>query len=1038
MRKLGIFFAFFLLIGVPTVFAQNSITGKVTNKEDDLGIPGVTVIVQGTTMGTITDGSGNYSLSVPLNAKSLRFSFIGMKPIEAQIGVLKEINVTMESEISTLDEVVAVGYGTQKKVNVIGSVSTVSSEQITATPVASMSNALAGRIPGAIIQQRSGEPGKDAAQILIRGVGTLGNSNPLIVIDGIPGRDLNSINADEVASISILKDASAAIYGARSANGVVLVTTKQGKEGAGATINYSFYTGQVSPTQLPKMADAGTYSQMLREMQSYKGTAESNMTFSQEDVEKYKSGKYPWTHPNTNWADETLKKHSQTAHHDFSVNGGTKSIKYYLAFGTQYDGGLYKNSALSFNRYNLRSNVDVKVNKYLDLGLQISGIQENRKNGSTDAGTIFNVVNQSKPTDFATYPNGLYGMGSFGSGYQPQLIATDKGGFDDNKNYILNNKINAILKIPGVDGLSLSSYYAYDILNGKRKYFNKPIVGAYFFDEAAYLAAGKTGVEDGSAFLSPSQDNWTPQLTDYYNNSVTTTFNLTLDYTKVFNTVHSLSAFVAYENSQYNTGGINAYREGFISDALPYLFAGADAGKNNSEFVDLDARVNFFGRVSYNYKETYLFQVGFRRDGSLRFSKDYGQWGNFPSLIAGWRVSNENFWKNNINFINYFKLKTSWAQMGNDLVPAFQYLAFYGIGAGEVFGSDKNYYPSLYQTNVPNPQITWEVSNNYNVGFESSLFNSRVTLNADFFYQRRNNILIHRNASVPSFTGLSLPDENYGIVDNKGLEIELGYNSEKSGDFSYSVNGNFAFARNKVVNFDEPLVSVPWQRLTGHPIGAILLYKSKGIFRDVEQINNTPHVQGAIPGDVIIEDYNKDGKITEADRILDDKSSIPEITFGLSFNIRYKNWALNGLVSGAAKAQMRMLGSQQGTAGDYYQLFADGRWTPDNINATMPRAYDGFTTYWRNTYATELEYQNQDYARMKNLQLTYTIPKIVISKIMLKDAQIYFSADNLFLIYASKYRIWDPEFIGDWNDTYGSRDNYPVMKTLAIGVKITL
>lgn len=1038
MKKLQFIFILFLFVGVQAVFAQKTITGKVTSKEDGLGIPGVTVIVSGTKIGSITNNSGDYNLSVPLDAKNLHFSFVGLIPMDVPIGEQKEINVVMESDAINLNEIVAVGYGSQKKSNVIGSVSSVSNEQIAAVPVTTLSNALAGRMPGTIIQQRTGEPGNDAAQLLIRGIGTLGKSNPLIVVDGIAGRDLNSINPDDVESISILKDASAAIYGARSANGVLLVTTKTGKEEAAPTFSYSFYSGQMSPTQLPEMTDAGTYSQMLREMQSYKGVAESNMTFSQADVDKYKSGKYPWTHPNTNWAKVSLKKHTVTEHHDFSVSGGSKSVKYFLAYGTQYADGLYKNSALSFNRYNFRSNVEVKVNKYIDLGLQISGIEERKKSGSTDANTIFNVINQAKPTDVAQYPNGFYGRGSFGASYQPQLIVTNRGGFDDNKRYILNNKFNGTLRIPGIDGLSLSSYYAYDIINTKRKLFNKPIVGAYTFNKTAYLEAGNTGAEDGTAFLNPAQPNFPSQLTNSYSNAITSTFNVTLDYTKVFKGIHSLSAFVAYENSEYNIGGINAYREGFVSDALPYLFAGDDAGKNNGEFVDLDARVNYFGRLSYNYKEKYLFQVGFRRDGSLRFSKENGRWGNFPSVIAGWRISNENFWKDNIRFINYFKLKGSWAQMGNDLVPAFQYLAFYNIGAGEIFGPDKNYYPGLSQANVPNPRITWEVANNYNLGTEMQLFNNRVTLNGDIFYQRRSNILIHRNASVPDFTGLSLPDENYGVVDNKGVEIELGYNNKQTQDFAYSVLGNFSFVRNKVINFDEPEVSVPWQRRTGHPIGAFLRYNSAGIFRDAEQINNTPHVQGAIPGDVIIEDYNKDGEITQDDRILDDKTSIPEITFGLSFNIRYKNWALDGLVSGAANAEMRMLGSQQGTAGNYYQLFADGRWTPDNINATMPRAYDGFTTYWRNTYATDLEFQNQNYARMKNLQLSYTFPRILINKILLKNAQVYCSGSNLFLIYATKYRIWDPEFIGEWDDTYGSRDNYPVMKTFAVGVKVSL
>jgi len=1024
--KLVLMFSILLIVSGTSMGQTNSITGRVTDKANGNPLSGVTVLLKGTSIGTSTNAAGEYSITAPRNG-TLVFSFVGFTSQEVSVNNRSVIGIQLSADNASLNEVVVIGYGKEKKINVIGSVSTVSNKEITSAPVSSLSNALAGRLPGAVIQQTSGEPGGDDASILIRGSGTLGNSAPLIVVDGIPGRDMNSINPNDVESISILKDASAAIYGARAANGVILITTKRGKTGAPPTFNYSFYVGELSPTHLPEMADAATYAQMLREMETYKGVDTSNMTFSLDDIEKFKSGKYPWTHPNTNWWDAVLKDHSNTSHQDFSVTGGGKSVNYYVSLGTQYADGLFKNGAKSFHRYNLKANVDIELNKYLSVGIDIGGSQENRMGSSMDAQTIFNVTNQNKPNMVATYPNGMPGPGAFGASYQPQLISTFQSGFDDDKRYRSNNKINANLKIPGVEGLAVTGYYAYDIYFGQRKLFDKPVT-AYTLDEDAYYAAGNTGSEDGSAFLIPTSDNYDPRLTNFYGNTKLKTFNGRISYDKTINDVHNISAFVAYENSEFKSIGISAFRRGFISDQLPYLFAGGNAEKDNSEEVSTDARINYFGRLSYNYKGTYLFQVAFRRDGSLQFSKEGGRWGNFPSVLAGWIASNENFWKDNIKFINYFKLKASWGQMGNDLVPPFQYLTSYAFGTGGVYGAGRTYSASLYQSNSPNPLITWEVANIYNAGFESKLFNN-ITFNADFFYQRRNNILVKRNASVPQFTGITLPDENFGIVDNRGLEVELGY-SERHSDFNYSINGNFAYNHNKIIEFDEPAKNVEWQRLTGHPMGATLLYKSAGIFRDWDQLNKLPHVTGAMPGDVIIEDYNKDGKISNDDRILFDKTTRPEITFGLSVNLSYKNFELSALAYGAGMAWVRRLGSQQGTAGDYYQFSAEGRWTPDNINATKPRAYDGSKTYWRGAYTTDMEYQNQSYARMKNIQLSYRIPDKAIDKIYLKNAQVYISGQNLFLIYASKDRIWDPEFSG-------SRDNYPLMKVISIGARVS-
>ena len=863
-----IFCILFLSFSIPLILpAQNVQSGKAVTGQvkDPAGQPlqGVNILLKGTTKGSVSDKEGNFSIKAG-DDDVLIFSFIGFITTEIPIKGHTAINVKLEAESGSLSDVVVVGYGTQKKVNVIGSVVTVGSKELSASPVSTISNAIAGRLPGAIVQQSNGEPGKDGASILIRGMATLGNNEPLIVIDGILGRDLNSINPNDVESISVLKDASAAIYGARAANGVILVTTKRGKDGAPLTVNYSFYQGFLSPTKLPKMADAASYAEMIREMQAYGGVAEANKKFSAEDVEKFKSGAYPWTHPNTDWIDASFKKYSLSSNHNVSVSGGNKAVNYYVSFGTQQDNGIFKKSSTSFNRYNIKDTVEGKVNEYLTIGLDVNGSQENRVYPSVDAGFNLDGAIKSLPTSPAFYPNGLPGP-DIAYGQNPVVTVTDQTGFDDSKRYRANNIFSANLKIPGVKGLAVSSYYAYDINIGQRKLFQTPWT-LYQLDEPAYKAAGNTGVEDGSAFLVGTPKGTSePFLRDFYDDARTKTFNIKADYNTTINGSHNISAFIAYESSEFEGKGIDAFRRYFISAQLPYLFAGGDAEKNNSEFISIDSRINYFGRLSYNYKETYLFQFSFRRDGSLRFSKESGRWGNFPSVLAGWRISNENFWKKSVRFINYFKLKASWGQLGNDLVDPFQYLSSYSLSTGYVLGSGRSYATGLSQIGATNPKITWEVANVYNAGFESMFFDNRVTLNADFFYQRRNNILVKRNASVPDFTGIQLPDENFGIVDNKGFELVLGYNNRVN-DFTYMLNGNFAFARNKVIEFDEPERSVPWQVLTGHPQGSELVYNAIGIFRDQAQIDKTAHVSGAIPGDIIIQDFNNDGEINSDDR----------------------------------------------------------------------------------------------------------------------------------------------------------------------------
>ncbi|HLU89153.1 MAG TPA: SusC/RagA family TonB-linked outer membrane protein, partial [Cyclobacteriaceae bacterium] len=437
-----------------------TVRGTVTDSNGE-PIPGVTVSVPGTTIGTATDLEGRYSLTVP-EGSSLAFSFIGFQTQTVSVGDRSVIDITLAEDMASLDEVVVVGYGVQKRANVIGSVSTVNADEIMSQPVSGVSNMLAGRLPGGTFTQESGQPGKDNATIRIRGNSTLGNNSPLIVVDGIVGRDINTLQPENIESITMLKDASAAIYGASGANGVILITTKRGAIDTPATVTYRFHEGILTPTMLPEMADAPTYARMIREYQSYRGTDESNMRYSLEDIAKYESGEFPWTHPNTNWYDEALRDFSSTRQHNLSISGGSKSTSYYTSFGYNFNDGIYTNNATSYDRYNLKVNIDYRISDYISLGLDLTGVKEDKMYSPYSESSIFDMVTRMWPTSPAVWPGGLPGP-DFERGLQPMVLSSDKTGFDDDKNYRTYSTFSANIKIPGIEGLSLNANYAYDL-----------------------------------------------------------------------------------------------------------------------------------------------------------------------------------------------------------------------------------------------------------------------------------------------------------------------------------------------------------------------------------------------------------------------------------------------------------------------------------------------------------------------------------------------------------------------------------------------
>jgi len=1004
---------------------QEEITGTVTNEEGE-SIPGAAILVSGTTVGTTTDVDGQFSLSVPENAEHLTVSFVGYLTQNILIGDQTTFDIILESETFDLDELVVVGYGTQRRANVIGSVTSVQSRDLTDAPVSNVSNALTGRLPGGIFMQEVGEPGQDQATIRVRGTSTLNNNEPLIVIDGIPGRNLNSLNPSDIESVTVLKDASAAIYGARAANGVILVTTKRGVTDAPPTLTYQVSRGMLSPTMLPEMADAATYATMIREMQSYRDFDEESMAFSQDDIEKYRSGEYPWTHPNTDWFDEALRDYSTTQRHNLSIGGGTQNVRYFTSLASQFDDGIYTNNNTSFNRFNLKANIDVTVNEYLDIGLDLTGIREDRMRASRSSNSVYQAAIRLYPTSPALWPNGLPGP-DIEHGDQPLVSASDQTGFNEDQRIISNNVLTARFHVPGVDGLMLSGYFAYDSFSRESKLFQQPWT-LYDLNLDAYLAAGNTGREDGSEFLVGTPKAFPePRVTSENEKSTSRTLNLKLDYMTSFGQGHNFSAFAAYEHNEFDLEGVGAFRRYFLSSELPYLFAGGDAEKDNSNWVDMDASQNYFGRITYDYEGTYLFEFSFRRDGSLRFAEGR-RWGNFPSVLVGWVPSQYNWWSNRLGFINNFKLRASYGQMGNDRVNPFQYLTSYAFETGYAFGSNKVYTSGLEQSGAPNPLITWEVSNNYNFGWEAYFLDMRLILETDFFYERRSDILVQRNISVPRFTGIALPDENFGIVENRGFEAMLSFRDTK-GNIRYSFSGNVAFARNKIVEYDEPERSVPWQVRTGQPMGAELRYKSAGIFRDWDHVNSLPHVPGARPGDIIIVDIDGDGEITTDDRILFSQTATPEVTFGLSFDFAYRNWELRGLVQGHSRTMRDIFTDGRiGTAGNYFQWDADDRWTIDNQDATKPRAFEREEEYWRSSHRTDFHLIDNSYVRLRNLQLTYTIPQNLRTRIGASDFKLYVAGQNLLLLYSGN-DIMDPE---NWG-----MGAYPIMRTISMGATLS-
>jgi TonB-linked SusC/RagA family outer membrane protein len=990
---------------------QIKVSGTITDAATNQAMIGVNIQVKGTTVGAISDINGKFTLNVTDPNATLTFSFIGYVTKDLALSGQTTIQVALEAEVSQLSEVVVVGYGTQKKVTATGSVTTTKGADIVKSPSTNLSNNLVGRMPGLTAVSRSGEPGQDGALLRIRGSNTLGDNSPLIVVDGVANRGMERLNPNDVESITILKDAAAAIYGSQAANGVILVTTKRGSLGK-PKISISINSGVSQPTKIPDMANANEYSTMLNEIAYYKNpTGGRNQKYTEAELTKFKDGSDPWGYPNTDWFGAVFNKWAGQNSQNASISGGTDNMKYFLSLGAKFQDGIYKNSATSYKQYNFRTNIDGKVNKYINIAFDVAGREEIRDYPTRSAGSIFRMLMRGKPNMPAYWPDGTPGP-DIEYGDNPAVTTTAATGYDNDKWYILESNLRTTIAIPWVSGLTLTANASFDKAIQFQKRFETPWYLYTWDGNAAHTTIkGKRGLD-------------APQLTEQMQDGQKININGYATYEKTIAGIHSIKVMAGMERRSGLNNIFNAFRKNFISPAVDQLFAGAsDQYMVNNGWASQNAYQSYFGRVNYDLSRKYLVEFTWRYDGSYMFPQNK-RFGFFPGVSAGWRISEEDFWKSSLSFFNDFKIRGSWGQLGNDRIAEYQYLTTYGFTSGKTYvfnGADNKL---LVETKIPNLNVTWEVAGMANIGFDASLLNNKLTISADYFNNVRSQILITRNASIPSSAGLTLPPENIGKVKNTGFEAVVGYNG-RAGDLDFTVSVNGSYSKNKIMYWDETPGIPLYQQSTGRPMGSALYYEAIGIFKDQAAIDAYPHWAGAMPGDVIFKDVNNDGVINGLDRVMNEKNNLPRFIGGMSFDLRYKGFDLTMLVQGATGA-MVYISPESGEIGNYYKEFAVNRWTPENTNTAYPRTWNRDEEYWRSQGNT-FWLRNMNYVRLKNFEIGYNLPAGLNKSIGIEGLRFYVNGQNLFTL--AKQKLIDPEL--------QAGTDYPLARIVSGGITLT-
>ncbi len=998
------------------------------NVHDSKGtmLQGATIIIKGSTRATTTDESGNFQIEANNNAV-LVIKMIGYQTKEIPLSNQLYLNIELSQQVDALEEVVVVGYGTTKKKELIGSVSQVDGKQLAKRSVPQLAQALTGQMPGVTVIQRSGQPGAANNTIQIRGVGSFGAStDALVLVDGIPTNSFNDIDPNDVASISVLKDASsAAIYGARAANGVILVTTKTGATGGKLTVNYNGYYGIQKPTAFPEFVNSWEYASLLNETTSGGGG------YTAEEIQKFKDGSDPDIYPNSNYLTSSFKSQAAQTGHNLNISNTTDKIQYTLSAGFLNQKGIViKNN---FDKYNVRLNLISNLNDKIKLTTRVAAIQtetdEPAAPATLDFSSMTDIISQVIRYP-AIYPirlsNGDWGTGNNLKGTPVSFLESESF----YKEKVSNISGNARLDWKPISDLTLSAIGGYTQTNGRTKLFR---------------ASQRI---NNSITLGPSSLNQTAPYETYK------TFQALADYNKTIGE-HSLKILGGYSFEKGYSEGLSAYRQNFPSNDLTELNVGSPDGQQNTGTATEWALESLFARVQYNYAKKYLVEGVVRYDGSSRFPTDK-KYATFPSIAVGWLMSEESFIKDHYSWIDELKIKGSYGVLGNqNIVNNVQQRVVSNYPYQDVLNPDYNYpfgntiSPGVARTTIVDPMLRWESTRTADAGVEVALFKNLLTFSSTYYNRYTYDILVSPGSSVSKILGFEVGVQNSGKLRNTGWEFTLGH-QKKLNDFSYNVNLNFSTVKNRVVdlgvgNINQPngLVGNGSTLFIGYPIQAYYGYQADGLFVDAADIasyaNQTSINPKPQPGDIRYKDISgpdgvPDGKVDATyDRTVIG-SRIPKYTFGMNIGMNYKGFDLGILLQGVSGVK-GLLDNYAGFAltqnGNIQRWQADGRWTAANPdrNAIYPRIEQLPNTGTPNTLLSDYWLLDASYLRLKNIQLGYTIPKHILNKWKLSGLRVYANAENLFT--ASNYRKgWDPEI-------NSSGAYYPIMRNFTFGVNLS-
>lgn len=1031
LRKGKLFVILLLMNMIYTLASAQTqlITGSVVDDKGE-GIPGVSVMLKGTTSGVSSDVSGKFSISVPDGKGILVFHFIGYADQEIDVNGQTKLQVQMKSGSKSLEELVVVGYGTQKKTSVTAAVSSMKGKELSSQPVANITNAIGGHVSGVLFTQSSGEPGYDGSSILIRGIGTTGSTQPLVIVDGVP-RNYTQLDPNSIESISVLKDAAAvAPYGMGGANGVLLITTKKGKSGK-PTLTYNTYYGWQNPTVLTKFVNSYQFATLFNAADDNAHPAAPH-AYSADDLQKYKDHSDPNGHPDHNVLKELTNRNTPMTSQNLTLSGGADNVRYYTGISFLSQDGLW--GPTNYKRYNLTANIEADATKTTKVNVSMNGRVENGNYPGVSASSIFYQAFRTPPNAPLTFTNGLpgayIGRSAYGNIYG--------SGYIQNLGYTLLNQLSVEQQLPFVKGLSIKGVVSYDynpfnpldlanqaapITSFTRTYLT-PIY--YYGYDAATNTISQTG-NDG-----PSK----PSYSESFAQSQAFTYQGYINYHNSFGK-NDITGLVVLESRNTKASYFSAGRINY-NVSIPELSNGSSNSTDitNSGSSLEQRQKSAIYRVSYAYDNKYLFEAAGRYDGNYSFGPGH-RFGFFPSFSAGWRISEEPFIKNNFNWINSLKIRGSWGESG--ALPSsgpFQYLSTFGLyGNSAIIGGAAT--QGLSESTQANPYITWERAKKTDVGIEGTLWNGALTFEADYFYEIRNNMIVNPTVSVPAEYGIGLSQVNGGIMSNHGLELSLGTTHRFNKDLTVGINGNITYARNKQLQVFETSATYdnPNRRVTGRSLGTQFGFQAVGFFTPADfdasgnlkpGIASQPWGQ-VYPGDLRYKDVNGDGKIDNNDIVpIGNSANYPVVIYGITPSITYKGFDLSVLFQGA-------------TGRDFYDgvypfdnsssatIGALDYWTPTNQNAANPRITTQPTA--NNTQVSSWWVRNGAYIRLKTANLGYTLPSSVLQHIHLQSVRFYVSGQNLLTWTGIKN--FDPE-VSQSNGQY-----YPQMKVVTVGLNVT-